>query len=151
MKNAVWISLFSILIIIGCGKNKNTKTTSENVSQQKDFIWITLQNNDSIKFKGFSTRYFNKGQDSVIFAHYETHLYNNQEDSKNPMFKKKSILVLSALSEKASLPDTMYIQAKGTKSGAFIKNSIDFNIFAGFDGKEWKISDENKWKSLADY
>ena len=23
--------------------------------------------------------------------------------------------------------------------------------FTGFDGKEWKISDENKWKSLADY
>ncbi|WP_298790095.1 hypothetical protein [uncultured Allomuricauda sp.] len=151
MKNPFWILLLLGSTILSCGQKKAAKTTTENTPQQTDFIWLPISKNDSVKFRGFSTRYFNKGKDSVIFAHYETELYKKQEDAENPLFKKQSILVLKALSEKTSLPDTIYIQAKGTQNGTFIKKSSDFNILAGFDGEEWKISDGEKWKSRADY
>jgi len=152
MKNTFQVLLIT-LIIVACGQEntKNGERSIESESQQTDFVWLQITANDSVKFKGFSTRYFNQGKDSVLFAHYVTNLYSSSEDSKNPLFRKQSIQVLNALSKKAKLPDSMYIQAVGEKSGSFIKNSSDYNIFSGFDGKKWSISVEGKWYTIDDF
>ena len=141
------------LIFIGCRqKTPNSKKNVENEkAEQSSFMWLSVSVKDSVKFIGFSTRVFNQGRDSVVYAHYETDLYKSIEDAKNPLFKKQSILVLNALSENANLPDTMYVQAKGISKGTLIKKNSDFNIFSGFDGTEWHIKDGEIWKTIKDF
>ncbi len=147
------LTLFFGLILVACGQenSKTGKKKTENNSQKMDFFWLTISEKDSVKFKGFSTRFFNDGKDSVVFGHYITDLYKKQEDAENPMFKRQSILVLKALAEKTKLPDTMYVQAMGIKNGTFIKKSTNFNILAGYNGTEWKVGVGNKWYSFDDF
>ncbi|NHF61629.1 hypothetical protein FK220_019950 [Flavobacteriaceae bacterium TP-CH-4] len=152
MKKTLQVLLITS-IIIACGdeNSKNAERSSEIESQQTDFLWLQISENDSVKFKGFSFRYFNQGKDSVLFAHYVTDLYSSFEDSKNPLFRKQSIQVLDALSKNAKLPDSMYVQAVGEQSGAFIKTGSNFNIYSGFDGNEWSVSIDGKWFSITDF
>lgn len=149
----ILLPLFFGLIFMASGQ-ENLKTSiksTKNVLQQKDFIWLQVSEKDSVKFKGFSTRFFNSGMDSVIFGHYITDLYQKLEDVKSPKFKKQSILVIKALAEKNKLPGTLFIQAMGVKNGTFIRKSTDFNILARNNGIEWKVKVNKKWYSLNDF
>ncbi len=142
-----------LLIFIACRQetSNSEKVVENEKTEQSDFMWLSVSDKDSVKFMGFSTRVFNQGRDSVVFAHYVTDLYESKEDAKNPLFKKQSILVLKALSEKANLPDSMYVQAKGISKGTLIKKTSDFNIFSGFDGIEWHIKDGEIWKTIKNF
>lgn len=145
--------LFFGLALVACGQenSNNSKKEMKNNVQQTDFTWLLVSEKDSVKFKGFSTRFFNNGQDSIVFGHYSTDLYRKSEDAKNPRFKKQSILVLNALTEKTKLPDTLYIQAMGVKNKAIIRKSVDYNILAGYNGTQWKVSIGEKWYALDDF